>query len=149
MNALLERPQTVVPTDKDAKMAATASRVIAKAKDKRAELRVRVNDKDLTLPSAARDLLIHLLEEMAQGNAITLIPVHAELTTQEAADVLNVSRPHLIKLLEEGKLPYHKVGTHRRVKYRDLDSYGKAFEVRRQKTMEALAKQAQDLELGY
>jgi excisionase family DNA binding protein len=149
MNALLERPDTIVPTAKDAEMAATASRVIAKTKDRRTELRVRVNDTELALPSAAKDLLVHLLKEIAQGNAVTLIPVHAELTTQEAADVLNVSRPHLVKLLDEGKLPHHKVGTHRRVKYRDLEAYRKAFEVQRQKAMEALAKQAQDLELGY
>ena len=75
MNALLERPDTIVPTAKDAEMAATASRVIAKTKDRRTELRVRVNDTELALPCAAKDLLIHLLKEIAQGNAVTLIPV--------------------------------------------------------------------------
>jgi excisionase family DNA binding protein len=149
MNTLLERPDTVVPTAEDAELAATASRAIAKTKDMRTELRVRVNDTELTLPSAAKDLLFHLLKEMAQGNAVTLIPIHAELTTQEAADVLNVSRPHLIKLIEEGKLLHHKVGTHRRIKFRDLEAYKASFEAQRQRAMEALAKQAQELEMGY
>src|SRR5262249_22518995 len=148
MNALIERRDPVVPTAEDTEIAARASRAMASTKGKRAKLRVRVNDAEIVLPAAAKQLLVHLLEEMAQGNAVAVIPIHAELTTQEAADILNVSRPHLIKLLDEGKLPHHKVGSHRRVRYRDLEAYKAESEAEREKAMEALAKQAQELELG-
>jgi excisionase family DNA binding protein len=149
MNALLERPDTVVPTAKDAALATEASRTLATTK-LGAELRVRLeNGKVLTLPRAAARLLHHLLTEMSQGNAVTLIPIHAELTTQEAADYLNVSRPYLIRLLETGKIPFHLVGTHRRVKFRDLETYGKSFASDRGKAMAELAAQAQKLGMGY
>lgn len=103
----------------------------------------------LRLPKAVNDLLYHLLTEMAHGNAVTLFPIHAELTTQEAADYLNVSRPYLVRLLEEGKVKFHMVGTHRRVKFRDLDAFRKSTEEERQRVMDELAAQAQDLGMGY
>jgi excisionase family DNA binding protein len=103
----------------------------------------------LRLPKAVSELLYHLLTEMAQGNAVTLFPIHAELTTQEAADYLNVSRPYLIRLLEEGKIKFNMVGTHRRVKFGDLEAFRKSSEDERKRVMDDLAAQAQQLGMGY
>ena len=75
------------------------------------------------VPAQALRLLASILNEMAKGNPITLIPVHAELSTHQAAHIMRVSRPYLIKLLEEGKMPFRKVGAHRRVRYEDLLAY--------------------------
>jgi len=111
--------------------------------------RVRVDDQDLILPRAALDLLRKLLSEMAQGNAATIVPVHAELTTQEAANLLNVSRPHLVKLLIEGELPFTMVGTHRRVRLQDLLVYREQQDSESQDALEQLTEQAQELGMGY
>lgn len=75
--------------------------------------------------------------------------MHPELTTQEAADMLNVSRPHLVKLLEEGVLPFHKTGRHRRVRFADLMVYRDARQKESESAMAELAAQAQQLRMGY
>jgi len=86
-------------------------------------VRVSLDGNDLILPRQALALLRDILIEMAQGNEVTIVPTHAELTTQEAANLLNVSRPHLVKLLEFGEISFTKAGTHRRIRYQDLMSY--------------------------
>ncbi len=150
MNAIMERPDTVIPTQTDAELAAQASRALSSKRANEDSLRVRLDDgEELLLPKAAAQLLRHLLTEMAQGNAVTLIPIHAELTTQQAADFLNVSRPYLVGLLERQALPFHKVGTHRRVKFNDLKAYKKKFETASSAALDELVQQAQELEMGY
>ncbi len=101
------------------------------------------------LPTSALRLLVDILAELAEGNAVKVVPVHAELTTQEAADLLNVSRPHLVKLLETDALPYHKTGKHRRVRFADLMRFKAERDRASEQAMEALARQAQGLNLGY
>ncbi|MGE4220393.1 MAG: helix-turn-helix domain-containing protein [Alphaproteobacteria bacterium] len=149
MNALLDKPETVVPSESDAALATESSRILAQV-PQGDSLRVQLeNGQVLTLPRAATRLLAHLLIEMSHGNAVTLIPIHAELTTQEAAEYLHVSRPYLIRLLEQGRIPFHKVGTHRRVRFRDLQAFKEQAERDRAQAMDDLAADAQRLGMGY
>ena len=144
---IFEKP-TALPSKEDSELAQAASRELARKQP--SELRIRLDDgQELALPRAATRLIAHLLTEMAQGNAVTIIPIHANLTTQEAADYLNVSRPFLIGLLEADKIEYHKIGTHRRVRFLDLVKYKEATESRRREIMEDLAAQSQAEEMGY
>jgi excisionase family DNA binding protein len=148
MNGLLERPGTVIPSEQDAELAATASRALARASKDVLHVRLESGD-ELALPKAVTRLLSHLLIEMGQGNAVTVIPIHAELSTQQAADFLNVSRPHLVSLLRSDAIPHHMVGTHRRVRFSDICKYKQKFEEQRCEAMDELARQAQELGLGY
>lgn len=100
----------------------------------------------IALPASIFALVVDLLSKLGNGNAVTIVPVEAELTTQQAADYLNVSRPHLIKLLERGDLPFRMVGTHRKVLARDVINYRTKIDVARQEALRALA--ASDAELG-
>jgi excisionase family DNA binding protein len=149
MNETIDRNGALtVPDETDSELAATASRELARAR--KASISVRLDDgTDLQLPKAVTPLLIKILTEMGQGNAVTLIPLHAELTTQEAANLMNISRPYLNKLLDRGDIPHHKVGTHRRIRFEDLERFRGRREVERRKALEELAAQAQELGAGY
>ena len=103
----------------------------------------------LDLPPAAVRLLLDALGHIAAGNTVSVVPVQAELTTHQAAGILNVSRPFLISLLERGDLPFHKVGTHRRVRYGDLITYKRREHDARHQALDKLVRQAQELGLGY
>lgn len=111
--------------------------------------RVKLDDTDLILPRQALALLRDILIEMSQGNAVTIVPTHAELTTQEAANILNVSRPHLVKLLEDGKIPFTRTGTHRRIRHADLMQYKQERDANSRQALDALTAQAQELDMGY
>jgi excisionase family DNA binding protein len=110
---------------------------------------VRLDGHDLILPRQALSLLRDLLTEMAQGNAVTVVPTHAELTTQEAANILNVSRPYLVKLLENDVIPYTKTGTHRRIRYQILMEYKQQRDEESHSALDELTNQAQELDMGY
>ncbi len=141
----------MLPSEDDAILAKETSRVLASRLRKDRPMRLRIVDDTsreeiLKLPASSVRLLLRILEETARGNAVTLIPVHAELTTQEAADMLNISRPSLIQLLDEGKIEFRRVGTHRRVRSEAVIQYKREADAQRRAALDALA--AYDQEIG-
>jgi excisionase family DNA binding protein len=106
-------------------------------------------DVGVTIPKEAFEILLEVLGQMANGNAVAVVPVHAELTTQQAAELLNVSRPFLIGLLDSGKIPFRQVGAHRRVRLTDLTAYQEADERQRRAVLDELTSNAQKHGFGY
>ena len=151
MNAALHRPTE--EEQKEAKLAhATlegASKYISKEKGShKVELSVDESVK-VTVPESALEFLLKFLHSLSKGEAVSILPLGSEMSTQQAADILNVSRPHLVKLLEDDKIPYHKVGSHRRIKAEDLIEYKAKRDEEREGLLDELASQAQDLDMGY
>ncbi len=139
----------VSPTDDESELARESSRRLSQFVAEDLKVAIPGQEEGIVLPAVAVRLLVELLAELAEGNAVTLIPVHAELTTQRAADLLGVSRPFLIKQLDRGAIPFRKVGTHRRILFRDLMRFKQEMDSKRQQALDELADQAQDLDLGY
>ena len=141
-----------MPSEQDARLAQETGRKLAAHYKKQEAIMVQIVEADdqksetIELPASAVRLLIDVLKQMAQGNAVTLLPIHAELTTQQAADLLGVSRPYLVGLLETQQIPFRKVGTHRRVLASDIFAYQRDVESKRRKTLGELT--ALDQELG-
>ncbi|MEU5994835.1 helix-turn-helix domain-containing protein [Spirillospora sp. NPDC047418] len=102
-------------------------------------------DEALVLPREAVSLLAYILTQAAAGRGVSVMPSHAELTTQQAADLLNVSRPYLIGLLEGGTIPFKRVGRHRRVRYDDLMAYKRESEAQSRAAVDELTELGQEL----
>ncbi|HEX7838802.1 MAG TPA: excisionase family DNA-binding protein [Kofleriaceae bacterium] len=144
-----------LPTPQTAEQAQVALRVLSALPRKKPARTIRVQPEGMsegvsvTVPREAFELFLEVLGQMANGNAVTIVPVHAELTTQQAADLLNVSRPYLIGLLDSGKIPFRLVGAHRRVKFADLKAYKDTDDRERQAALDELTADAQKHGLGY
>lgn len=151
MSVIQKLNRLEVPDEKGAALAAESSRLLATliGRGDTAQLRLVDGDQEITVPISAIKMLVDILNQMAQGNAMSLVPIHAELTTQEAADFLNVSRPYVVKLIEQGELPCHKVGVRRRVLFKHLMEYKERRDQQSMKAVNALSQQAQDLGMGY
>lgn len=152
MTAILER--TITPTESDRRLASESSQFLEPVSTLLHEVRMQFLDEDapraaFSLPAPALRLLNEILKEMAKGNAVTLIPINAMLTTQEAADILNVSRPFLVGLLEAGKMPYQRLGSHRRILFKDLMVFKEKTDAARAEAMRQLTEEAQELDMGY
>jgi len=146
-------PASIQPSESVRSEAMSASRALATLAG-RDRLHVEATADGLppqtfVLPAAAVSLLTDLLSHLAQGRAVAVMPEEAELTTQQAADMLNVSRPHLVQLIEGGAIPFHRTGTHRRIRLRDLLAYRERRSTESRSALDVLAEQAQDLGLGY
>lgn len=148
--------EIILPTDQDARMARETSEQLAPfvSRDGRAHLYVRADsdqEAELLLPLPALRLLLDVLQEMGKGNGVTITPIQKEMTTQQAADFLMVSRPYLIEeLLKKGQIPYRKVGNRRRIRYDDLLRYKAEEEqeiARREKVMQELMAETECLGL--
>ena len=142
-----------LPTSAEAEQAKISSRTLSKYADvDRVQLQLRGSNgesDDLILPGHVLQLLLDVLSEISKGNAISLIPHHQEVSTQEAANLLNVSRPFLVSLVEKGEIPFRKVGAHRRVLLTDVLAYKEKTDGLRTQALNELAALSQDENMGY
>lgn len=114
-----------------------------------AHLRLMEIGIEIEVSADAGRTLAEVFLQMAEGNAVAVTPMKAEMTTQEAANLLYVSRPYLINLLDTGQIPSRKVGTHRRVLREDVAAYKAKIDDARLATLQELSAQAQEFDMGY
>lgn len=143
--------ETIFPTTDDIENAKNFSRALAREIDRDSLVRIQApNDQDsIEVPKNVFDILLKVLAIMSEGKAFSLMPVDKELTTQQAADILNVSRPYLSKILDLGDINHRKVGRNRRVKFCDVIRYKEKQERTSKDALQALADEAQELNMGY
>ncbi|TXL69869.1 helix-turn-helix domain-containing protein [Vineibacter terrae] len=141
------------PSAQDAAIARVSRQVLSRYARQKRPLTLRVTDADqekpIELPAGAVALLMDILEAMAAGRGVTLMPENAELTTVQAAEALNVSRPFLIKMLDDGTIPHRKVGKHRRIRMEDVIAYKTAIDREREAVLDQLVSDAQKQDMGY
>ena len=141
------------PSAQEAAMARVSGQALSPFVGQKRPLTLRLREagqeKPVELPAAAVAMLMEILEAMAAGRGVMVIPENAELTTVQAASVLNVSRPFLIKLLDENVLPHRKVGKHRRIRMDDVMAYKARIDREREAVLDQLAREAQELGMGY
>jgi len=144
-----------LPTRKEQRIAQENVKILGqiagkhKKSSKAIEIEVSGEKDPIKIPVSALKHLNTIIDLMAQGKAITVNSVDAEITTQEAADLLNVSRPFVIKLLDNGKIPFHMVGSHRRIRLEDLLVYKQNMEKEREEALTELTRISQELDLDY
>ncbi|CAH0443888.1 helix-turn-helix domain-containing protein [Ralstonia pseudosolanacearum] len=135
----------VQPSEEDVTLAREAGRTLAAVLATGAAVRqVDIRDgsgrvRSVQMPVAALQLLQDVLDQIEKGCAVSVVSMHTELTTQEAAQMLGVSRPFFVQILEKGDIPFHKIGTHRRVRYRDVLDYKKRLDAQRQHATEEVS----------
>jgi excisionase family DNA binding protein len=141
----------VVPSETEALLAKETSRRLAAMQEESTYRLQLLHDGQpgevIAVPAPAMQLLVHILSEMAEGNAVELTPVQEEITTQQAADILTISRQYFVQLLEEGVIPFRKVGVRRRVRLRDVIAYKRALYEKKLQTLNELTVYDQELGL--
>lgn len=141
-----------IPNDREVEDARQSSRILSPRvqRDQPLELQVVGNYQQaetIHLPPIAVQMLLKILVHLSEGKAITIVPTQAELTTQQAADLLNISRPSLVRLLEHGAMPFHKVGSHRRILFSDLRAFQEQTQRAREASLADLSALSQELGL--
>ena len=147
MEAIIEKT-----TKSDQKVALNSIKSLKrKTRSKASTINIEIDDggETITIPLKAFNLLKEVLKNMAEGNSIALFPTNSEISTQDAANMLSISRPHLVKLLETGEIPFIKVGSHRRVQMKDVVEYENKLNNQSRRKLDQLTKQAQKLKMGY
>lgn len=142
----------LTPSARDVAIAGTSEPLLSHYVQTKAPLILRVADHDaetIELPAGAATLLLDILKAMAAGQGVTIIPENAELTTVQAADVLNVSNPYLIDLLDAQKIPHRKVGQDRRILMGDVLAYKESIHAERESVLDQLVADAQEHDMGY
>lgn len=108
------------------------------------EIEIEETEEKIRIPISALKFLARILKEISQGNPVSIVPIATEITTQAAAELLGCSRPHIVKLLESGRIPFNKVGKHRRIKYEDLVAYKKEMKALQRKRIQELMELDED-----
>jgi excisionase family DNA binding protein len=144
----------LIPNAHDIELAAESSRKLGDLAQNTGDLLLTVTGEggltsEFRIPASALRLLFAALSEMACGNPVSLLPLNEELTTQQAADILNVSRPYLVGLLEKGEMPFRMVGVQRRVLLREVIAYKTRTDIDRRAAMAELAQLGQTIGIGY
>ena len=151
MNTLARRQHP--PSPQEASLARSAYQVLSTHSGRKVPLRLSLRDngdaQSIDLPVSAVDLLMDALKAIAGGRGVVLIPENSELTTEQAAKFLNVSRPFVIKLLDQNAIPHRRVGKHRRIRVEDVMAYKDAIDVERQRILEQLTREGQVDDMGY
>jgi excisionase family DNA binding protein len=142
--------EPTVPSDQDAVRAAEASRALEQLDADHTALRVQIaaaghEVTTLDLPPLVARLLMNILKETAAGRAVTLVPLEAEITTQQAAELLNVSRPYVVGMIDKGALPARMVGNQRRLPLKDVLAYKADNRAKRRQTLRELTAHHQEL----
>lgn len=141
-----------LPTVDEIASAKAYSRELAKYADKdRVRMKLSADglcSNDIVLPGSLVDLMLRVATEVSRGNGVSILPIHSELTTQDAANILNVSRPFLVGLLDDGSIPHHKTGTHRRVLAKDVLEFKERKRLAREEALDKLAELSDEIGLS-
>ncbi len=137
-----------LPTEEMSASARLLGKVIRSQMNEDNVVRVKFqngSEQVLEIDAKLAKLLVEVMELLEEGEGVTFVPISKRLTTQQAADILNVSRPYLVKVLDRGDLPFHKIGRHRRILARDLFEYKRLRESKRSATLKTLIESDGDL----
>ena len=141
----------LTPSEEETRIAESSAQQLASLAGQTTHQTIKLVGKgkagDVVIPRTAFRLLVQILKQMARGKAVTVIPVDAEMTTQQAADFLGVSRPYLVRLLETGALPFRRIGTHRRVRLADVLEYKRKSDEERRQVLDQLAALSEEMGL--